>query len=34
MQIPHLERNEYYLAIKDNQIVQIHSSDVLDGKSE
>ncbi|XP_003371332.1 ATP-dependent RNA helicase Dhx8 [Trichinella spiralis] len=34
MQVAHLERNGSYLTIKDNQVVQLHPSTVLDHKPE
>jgi pre-mRNA-splicing factor ATP-dependent RNA helicase DHX15/PRP43 len=34
MQIGHLEKTGHYLTIKDNQIVQLHPSTVLDHKPE
>lgn len=34
MQVAHLERTGSYLTIKDNQVVQIHPSTVLDHKPE
>uniref|UniRef100_A0A8C4I5L1 ATP-dependent RNA helicase DHX15 n=1 Tax=Dicentrarchus labrax TaxID=13489 RepID=A0A8C4I5L1_DICLA len=34
MQIAHLERTGHYLTVKDNQVVQLHPSTVLDHKPE
>ncbi len=34
MQVGHLEKTGHYLTIKDNQIVQLHPSTVLDHKPE
>lgn len=34
MQVAHLEKTGHYLTIKDNQIVQLHPSTVLDHKPE
>ncbi len=34
MQVGHLERTGHYLTLKDNQIVQLHLSTVLDHKPE
>ncbi|KRZ26140.1 putative pre-mRNA-splicing factor ATP-dependent RNA helicase DHX15 [Trichinella pseudospiralis] len=34
MQVAHLERNGSYLTVKDNQVVQLHPSTVLDHKPE
>ncbi|XP_078799722.1 ATP-dependent RNA helicase DHX15-like [Oryzias latipes] len=34
MQVAHLERTGYYLTVKDNQVVQLHPSTVLDHKPE
>jgi pre-mRNA-splicing factor ATP-dependent RNA helicase DHX15/PRP43 len=34
MQVAHLERSGHYLTIKDNQVVQLHPSTVLDHKPE
>ena len=33
-QIAHLERTGHYLTVKDNQVVQLHPSTVLDHKPE
>ncbi len=30
MQVGHLEKTDHYLTLKDNQIVQLHPSTVLD----
>ncbi|KAJ8382076.1 hypothetical protein SKAU_G00028540 [Synaphobranchus kaupii] len=34
MQVAHLERTGHYLTVKDNQVVQLHPSTVLDHKPE
>lgn len=34
MQVAHLQRSGHYLTIKDNQIVQLHPSTVMDHKPE
>lgn len=34
LQIAHLERTGHYLTVKDNQVVQLHPSTVLDHKPE
>ncbi len=34
MQVGHLQRTDHYLTLKDNQIVQLHPSTVLDHKPE
>ncbi|XP_078799707.1 ATP-dependent RNA helicase DHX15-like [Oryzias latipes] len=34
MQVAHLERTGHYLTVKDNQVVQLHLSTVLDHKPE
>ncbi|CAB4021434.1 pre-mRNA-splicing factor ATP-dependent RNA helicase DHX15, partial [Paramuricea clavata] len=34
MQVAHLERSGHYLTVKDNQVVQLHPSTVLDHKPE
>lgn len=33
-QVAHLERTGHYLTVKDNQVVQLHPSTVLDHKPE
>ena len=33
-QVAHLERSGHYLTVKDNQVVQLHPSTVLDSKPE
>ena len=32
MQVAHLQKQGHYLTVKDNQVVAIHPSSVLDGK--
>lgn len=34
LQVAHLERTGHYLTVKDNQVVQLHPSTVLDHKPE
>ena len=34
VQVAHLERTGHYLTVKDNQVVQLHPSTVLDHKPE
>ena len=34
MQVAHLEKSGHYLTVKDNQVVQLHPSTVLDRKPE
>jgi len=34
MQVAHLERSGHYLTVKDNQVVSLHPSTVLDAKPE
>lgn len=34
MKVAHLERTGHYLTVKDNQIVQVHPSTVLDMKPQ
>lgn len=34
IQVAHLERTGHYLTVKDNQVVQLHPSTVLDHKPE
>ncbi|KAL7672580.1 hypothetical protein ACOME3_007464 [Neoechinorhynchus agilis] len=34
MQVAHLERNGYYLTVKDNQMVKLHPGSVLDHRPE
>ncbi len=34
MQVAHLEKSGHYLTVKDNQVVQLHPSTILDRKPE